>query len=170
MRWSYYIPHVWNSPSDRTTWEDVWLRLEEQAAEGGSLWLTFDAGKTDEEVAGAAAAWQDARADHPQRDLLGRWLQLDDKEFLITPDLDIWIRQGDFDLPELLDWVRVFIGRFFADLSPELVEGTFEEFADSNQHARTIGGIGANLEAEVASGESGVPPASPGSPPPPARG
>ena len=45
MRWKYYIPHRWESPDDRTTWEDVWLMPLEGGPElqGVSLWFTLDA-------------------------------------------------------------------------------------------------------------------------------
>jgi len=149
MRWKYYIPHRWDSPEDRTTWEDVYLMLEAGSAVRDSLWLTVDAGMTDQNVEEAAGEWSEQLAESGHADLMGRWLQVDDREFIITPVLDMWIRQEDFNMHELLDWVRLFLTGFFRDPDPVLVEGTFEEFEESNQHARDIGAIGRSLTAEL---------------------
>jgi hypothetical protein len=149
MRWKYYIPHRWDSPEERTTWEDIYLMLEDSAAVHGSLWLTVDSGMTDRDVEEAAGEWSERLGESDQAHLMGRWLKVDDCEFIITPDLDMWIRQEDFNLHELLEWARLFLRGFMGDREPVLVEGTFEEFEESNQHARNIGAIGRALTAEL---------------------
>lgn len=152
MHWKYYIPHTWESPDERTTWEDVWLMLEEGGADGTdatSLWFTLDAGKSQEDADEMADEWENSIAESEHGELMGRWLRVGDRELLITPVIDVWIKEEDFDLHELLDWVKRFLTVFFGDPDPVLVEGTFEEFADSNPHARTIGGIHRMLEDEL---------------------
>jgi hypothetical protein len=42
MRWKYYVPQTCDSPKNRTTWEDVYLMLEDAAAVRDSLWLSID--------------------------------------------------------------------------------------------------------------------------------
>jgi hypothetical protein len=148
MRWKYYIPHTWESPEERTTWEDVYLMVEAGATVRDSLWLTIDAGISDEHVEEAAEEWREQLAESEHADRMGRWLQVGDREFLVTPDVDMWIRQEDFDMHELLDWVRTFLTGFFGDPEPVLVEGTFEEFAGTNQHAQTIDALGDALIAD----------------------
>jgi hypothetical protein len=149
MRWKYYVPHTWDSPEDRTTWEDVYLTLEAGAAESDSLWLTVDAGMTDQDVEEAAEEWSERLADSDHADLMGRWLQVGDREFIVTPDVDMWIRQEDFDMHELLDWVTTFLTGFLGDPDPVLVEATFEDFAGTNEHARDISAMGDSLIAEL---------------------
>jgi hypothetical protein len=149
MRWKYHIPHRWDSPEERTTWEDVYLMLEEGPEDRDSLWLTVDAGMTDRKLEEAAGEWSERLAESEHADLMGRWLQVNDRELVITPDMDIWIRQENFNMHELLDWVKAFLTGFFGDPEPVLVEGTIEEFAETNQHARGISELGRALEAEL---------------------
>jgi len=148
MRWIYYIPHTWHSPEERTTWEDVYLKLEEAGADVDSLWLTVDAGITDEHVEEVSAEWTARLAGSEHADRMGRWLRVGDREFIVTPDGDLWIRQEHFNLHELLDWVKVYLEEIFRDPDPVLIEGEFDEFAGTNQHARDVAAIGDALIAE----------------------
>jgi hypothetical protein len=42
VRWKYHLPHTWNSPEDRTVWEDVYLMPEDGSMKGKSIWFTLD--------------------------------------------------------------------------------------------------------------------------------
>ncbi|MFC1660389.1 hypothetical protein ACFL3S_02835 [Gemmatimonadota bacterium] len=79
----------------------------------------------------------------------GQWTQTGRREFLVTPNLMMWIREENFDLPEFLEWVKVFLTEFMGHPEPKLAEAEFEEFERSNQHARNIGEIAEKLEGEL---------------------
>jgi len=158
MKWKYYIPHVWNSPDDRTLWEDVWLLPEDGSPEDGckagkSYWFTLNA-------LSFGAAGIDGEYPHDPDDPFGGFAGspairainlrlLGDRDYFITHLLDMVARVEDFNLPELLDWTRVLIKDHFGDPDPELVPGAYDEFGGTNQHANEIGRIAEALEAGV---------------------
>ncbi len=43
MKWKYFIPHTWDSPTSRQTWAEVWLLPDDPNYRGDSVWLTIDA-------------------------------------------------------------------------------------------------------------------------------
>jgi hypothetical protein len=153
MKWKYYIPHVWNSPEDRTVWEDVWLLPEDGSNDGKSYWFTLNA-------LCFGAAGIDAEYPHDPDDPFGGFggseavramnLQLlGDRDYFITPVLDMVARVEDFNLRELLAWTTVFIKDHFGDPDPELVPGDYEEFGGTNAQVLEIGRITEALESGV---------------------
>lgn len=153
MKWKYYIPHVWDSPEQRTVWEDVWLLPEDGRSGGKSYWftlnaLTFGAAGIDEEYPedpddplGLFGSHQGVREMNLR--LLG------DRDYFITPKLDMVARVEDFDLGELLEWTKLFIREHFHDPAPSLVRGAWEDFDGSNNQATEIGRITEALGAGV---------------------
>jgi hypothetical protein len=120
MKWKYYIPAVWN-PNERHTWEDVWLLPDDQDYQGGSVWLTIDSLTSDTEF-------------RTQEDLPPR--QIPAEGFAIN-GTDMVVGVSDFSEEDLLHWVEVWLKESGLPVS-ELVEGTFEEFKDSNDEARAV--------------------------------
>ena len=137
MKWIYYIPHEWDSPDDRQVWEDVYL-LPDAAPEGTkSLWLTIDAlgDVTNPEHGSDRAEFQSAALE-----------KLGDADWHID-EADMIVRATDFDFPELLDWIKVWLHENDFECL-ELQPGPRERFAGSNNHISTID--------ELASGEPNV--------------
>jgi len=153
MKWKYYIPHKWDSPEERTLWEDVWLLPEGGRNDGKSYWFTLNA------LTFRAAGIDDEYPEDPDDPLCGfggsqavremNLRLLGDRDYFITPLLDMVARVDDFNLRELLDWTTIFIKDHFGDPAPSLVEGSYEEFARTNKHAEEIGRISEGLEAGV---------------------
>jgi hypothetical protein len=153
MKWKYYIPHVWESPQDRTCWEDVYLMPEDGSSKGESYWFTLNALPFG--AAGIDGEYPDD-PDDPFGGFAGSRLVremnlqlLGDRDYFITPLLDMVARVEDFNMHELLDWTKVFIKDRFGDADPELIKGKFEDFAGTNNHASEIGRIQEALEAGV---------------------
>lgn len=153
MKWKYYIPHVWKSPEDRTVWEDVWLLPEDGRNDGKSYWLTLNA-------LTFGAAGVEGEYPHDPDDPLGLFggrqgvremnlRLLGDKDYFITPVLDMVARIDDFNMRELLEWTKLFIREHFGDSEPELVKGEYEEFGGSNPQAAEIGRISEGLAAGI---------------------
>jgi hypothetical protein len=145
MIWKYYIPHTWDSPEERTTWEDVWLLPMEAGFELGSasLWLTLDAALAEEpeELREFFAAVEEAleeagELDRPGEEEDPEWIPHGDQEYRVKSELNMEIKAEDFDMPELLYWVRVFLVEYVGDPHPVLEEGSYEDFEGTNQHAR----------------------------------
>jgi len=153
MKWKYYIPHVWNSPEERTLWEDVWLLPEGDLNDGKSYWFTLNA------LSFGAAGIDDEYPEDPDDPLCGfggsqlvremNLRLLGDKDYFITPKLDMVARIDDFNLSELLEWTTLFIRVHFGDPEPELVLGDCEDFAGTNSHASEIGRINEAFAAGV---------------------
>jgi hypothetical protein len=141
MNWLYYIPHVWDSPDDRTVWEDVWLLplVPRPVDTHSSIWLTVDAlgpipGKKDKDGL---------------EDYYTRLRRLDDRDYVIDiPVCNMYVRACNFNLEELLFYAELFILDTFKDPDPHLVPGFFEDFAGTNAHARTIAAITGKLATE----------------------
>ena len=158
MKWKYYIPHVWDSPEDRTLWEDVWLLPEDNSNGGKSYWFTLNAltfgaagiegeypHDADDPFGFGAANAQAVREMNLQ--LLG------DKDYFLTPLLDMVARVDDFNVSELLEWTKVFIRDHFSDPDPVLVLGDYEDFSGTNNQAAEIGRITEAVEAGVSEEE-----------------
>ena len=153
MEWKYFIPHEWKSPEQRTQWEDVWLLPEDGSNEGKSYWFTLNA------LTYGAAGIADEYQYEPDDPLCGfagspmvreKNLQLlGDREYFTTPLCDMVARIDDFNMYELLEWTTLFIRVQFGDPEPELIPGSYDEFAGSNQHADEIGRIREALESGV---------------------
>lgn len=153
MNWKYYIPHVWDSPEDRTVWEDVWLLPEDGSNGGKSYWFTLNA-------LTFGAAGIDGEYPHDPDDPLGGFggsqlvremnlRLLEDRDYFITPLLDMVARVDDFNLHELLEWTKLLIRVHFGDPEPELVEGDLEDFSGSNSQVSEIGRISAAFAAGI---------------------
>ena len=145
MKWKYYIPHVWDSPEDRTLWEDVWLLAQDGSNGGKPYWFTLNA------LSFMADGVEGEYPDDPD-DLVGglggfqlvremNLRLLGDKDYFITPVLDMVARVEDFNMHELLEWTRILIRDHLGDPEPELVEGDFEDFTGANRHVSEIGRI-----------------------------
>lgn len=152
MKWKYYIPHVWESPESRTVWEDVWLLPEDGSNEGKSYWFTLNAltfgaagieGEYPEDPNDPFGSGTSALVREMNLQLLG------DKDYFITPLLDMVARVDNFNLHELLEWTRLFIRDHFGDAEPELVPGDYEDFSGSNSQASEIGRINEAFAAGV---------------------
>lgn len=153
MKWKYYIPHVWDSPEDKTLWEDVWLLPEDGSNGGKSYWFTLNA------LSFGAAGVEGEYPVDPNDPLCGfggstlvremNLRLLGDKEYFITPKLDMVARVENFNLHELLEWTRVLIRDHFGDPDPELVPAEYEDFAGTNSQASEIGRINEAFAAGV---------------------
>ena len=151
MKWKYYIPHRWDSPENRTRWEDVWLLPEDGSNGGKSYWFTLNAisygaagipgGYPDDPLGFSPAHVRAVRETNLR--LLG------DREYFITPVLDMVAPIEDFNMHELLAWTARFIEDHFGDPAPELVPDEYEAFAGTNKHAGELGRIAEALEAGV---------------------
>ena len=141
MNWLYYIPHVWDSPDDRTVWEDVWLLpcCPRRAESHSSIWLTVDA-------LGPYPAKKDKEG---TENYFVRLRRLDGRDYIIDlPICNMYVRAANFNLEELLFYTELFILDTFKDPDPRLVPGRFEDFAGTNAHARTIAAIVGKVATE----------------------
>ena len=152
MKWKYYIPHVWDSPEDRTMWEDVWLLPEDGSNDGKSYWFTLNA------LTFTAAGIEGEYPEDPDDPFgfgLGERVRevnlrlLGDKDYFITSLLEMVARVDDFNRSELLEWTRVFIRDHLNDADPVLVQGAFEDFSGTNNQAAEIGRITEAVKAGV---------------------
>lgn len=118
-RWFYFIPHRWEE--DTTFWEDIWLILDVPEWKTDSLWLTVSTlgGLSDEERKNA------------EEELGGAEFRLYRDHFNLT------VRRERMNLAELLEWTQVALREVNLPCD-ELVEGTHEMFAGSNEHARHL--------------------------------
>ena len=128
MRWTYYIPHTWQTPQDRTVWEDIYLMPETDWPEGQdrvSVWLTVE-GLGDTPWEGDEEGWSKY------------WTtveQLKTSEYIINgQDGEMHVRAEDFNLKEFLNYAKAFIRETFGDHDITLVEGTYEDFLGTNEH------------------------------------
>ena len=145
MKWKYYIPHYWESPEDRTIWEDVYLMPPDGMSEDKSIWFTLDAISSPPAGLPDGDEWFEPR-DKTRARNLG---YLGDREYLITDAPDMLIRNEDFNLRELLEWTKVFIRDHLGDPEPVLVEGSFDDFSGTNKHASEVGRVIEAFEAGV---------------------
>jgi hypothetical protein len=129
MKWLYYIPHLWLK-DEKAQWEDVYLlpapgqpRFQTRRHKR-SLWVTIDALGTPKRSKQDKALRQEAI------DRLG------DKDHCYEDDpTNMLVRQNLMDKDDFLGWVKVWIMEQLGDPDPELLRGTGEDFAGTNQHA-----------------------------------
>jgi hypothetical protein len=74
---------------------------------------------------------------------------LGDKDYFITPVLDMVARVEDFNMHELLEWTRILIRVHLGDPEPELVKGDFEDFNGAHSHVSEICRISQALAAGI---------------------
>jgi hypothetical protein len=153
MKWKYYIPHVWDSPEDRTLWEDVWLLAQDGSKRGKPYWFTLNALSF---MADGIDGEYPQDPDDPLGGLGGSQLVremnlrlLGDKDYFITPVLDMVARVEDFNMHELLEWTRILIRVHLGDPEPELVKGDFEDFNGAHSHVSEICRISQALAAGI---------------------
>jgi hypothetical protein len=127
MKWLYFIPHVWDGPDARATWEDVYLKPLGPDYRGESLWLTVDA-LGDETIVEHGADRQEFREEALRKlGSMDHWIG----------DGDMIVRAVDFTRDELLGWVKIWLEHHEFAVT-ELVEGSRAAFAGTNDHARAI--------------------------------
>jgi hypothetical protein len=142
MRWKYYIPHVWDSPHQRTVREDVWLLPEHGMTEGRSYWFTLNA--LTSEAAGMEGKYPDD-SDQAVREM--NLQLLGDRDYFITPVFDMVARVENFNMAELLEWTKLFIRVQFGDAEPVLVECDLEDFGGANRYVDEIRRIAAAIHS-----------------------
>jgi hypothetical protein len=113
MQWKYFFPDPWTSPTARVAFEDVHL-ISPQPKGGRSLFVltieglrSFTGGTRDEKL-----------------ELLGS------AGYHISDAMEMLVRQDDFNMAEMLEWIRVFIRARLGDNDPLLVEATDQDRAD----------------------------------------
>ena len=141
MNWLYFIPHVWDSPDDRTIWEDVYILplFPRSGDDGSSVWLTVY----------ALGPRPDSR-DRLELDHYARCRRkLHGRDYMIDrPICNMYVRTLDFNLAELLFYAEFFIFDSFGDPDPRLVPGRREDFAGTNAHARIVAAIVGKVATE----------------------
>ena len=145
MKWKYYIPHYWESPEDRTTWEDVYLIPEDGGIDDESIWFTLDAIGSPPAGLPDGDEWFEPRDKTRERNLR----YLGDRDYLITNAPDMLIRAEDFNQRDLIEWTKVFIQDQFGDPDPVLIEGGVDDFSRTNKHSAEIDRVIEALEAGV---------------------
>lgn len=128
MKWLYYIPHTWDPPEERTVWEDVWLMPEpmREARDKSSVWLTVD------------ALGNKPLEDNPEEmEIYRGWLnRLENADYDIDWDQCHMIVSADnFNMEEFLEYTKIFLREAFNEDNIELIEGTYEDFEGTNEHA-----------------------------------
>lgn len=125
MTWKYRIMHSW--PAERTQWAEAFVRPDDPAYGGQSLWVTIDC--LGERV---------AEAEEPNRyDELRAWLG--DRPFRVAEnremgDSDLVVNARDFTEAEFLEWIKVWL-RAKGLAVTRLVAAPLEEFAGTHPHA-----------------------------------
>jgi hypothetical protein len=135
MKWKYYIPHVWDSPEEKSTWEDVFILPEkkpESGTERKSVWVTVDAlGLPNEEDSVRMEAFKSFS------------FKLGEKDHYIDRDQgDMIVRTESFNLKELLEYIKIFIEETFGDDHPEFSEGTVDDFRGTHPHIDFLESLG----------------------------
>ena len=120
MQCKYFIPSEWNQ-NEKRLWEDIWLLPDDKSYGGESIWLTIDSLTFAVEYLSEEAAQMSK--------VQAGGFYIDGTNMLVGVN--------DFSREELLYWVAVWLKE--ADfMVTELIEGTNEEFKDTNDHARGI--------------------------------
>jgi|ERR1051325_482916 hypothetical protein len=132
MKWKYYIPAEWKS-DERQTWEDVWLLPDDETYHGASIWLTIDS------LTSAVEYLSEEEIQSPE---------VEAGSFHID-GTDMLVGVKDFSREEILNWTKVWLSESGFSVT-ELIEGTFEEFEDTNAEARAIAEAREKLEKEDA--------------------
>ena len=137
MKWKFYIPSEWK-PNERQTWEDVWVMPTEQNNTGKSIWLTIE-------------SLTSAREFGDERSFESIAKKLEAQKFYID-GADVFVNTKDFSRAEIIDWIQTWLQESGFVVS-ELIEGTFEEFENTNADAIAISEVIAerrNLEIKGA--------------------
>jgi len=139
MKWKYFIPHVWDSTEDKTTWEDVFVLPEKKPGPGTerkSVWVTVDAlGLPDREDSERMETFKNFSS------------KLGEKDHYIDRDQgDMIVRAESFNLKELLGYIEIFIRETFGDDRPELSEGTVEDFRGTHPHIDFLESLGKSAD------------------------
>src|SRR5215210_2878354 len=132
MKWKYYIPAVWE-PDERQTWEDVRLLPDNETYHGASIWLTIDS------LTSAVEYLSEKQMRSPEVPAGGFHID----------GTDMIVGVKDFSQEEILDWTKVWLSESGFSVT-ELLEGTFEDFQDTNDEARAIAQAQAKLEKDGA--------------------
>jgi hypothetical protein len=146
MKWFYYIPHTWDSPEERTVWEDVWLMPEamRENEDKVSVWLTVD-----------ALGNMPPEDDPEEMEIYRGWLnRLENAEYFIDRDnRQMVVSAGDFNMKEFLEYAKIFLRDVFNEEDIELVEGAYEDFEGTNQHADVLKALEKKIIEERGKGE-----------------
>src|SRR5438128_11085005 len=142
MRWTYYIPRLWDSAEHRAIREDVWLLPEDGMTEGRSYWFTLHA--LISEAVGIEGKYPDD-SDEAVREM--NLQLLGNRDYFITPVLDMVARVENFNMHELLEWTKLFIRVHVCDAEPMLVEVDFEDFGGASRYVDEIGRIAAAIHS-----------------------
>ena len=138
MKWKYYIPHVWKTPDDRTSWEDVFL-MPDNKKKRKSVWLEV-----------SAIGEEPPKED--KEDLEDYQISLkelgDQDYFLDKKTCCMRVRAVDFNMKELLEYTKIFLKDMFKDKKVVLEESDREEFRGTHDHLGFLDDI-----LTVASGE-----------------
>ncbi len=134
MKWLYHIPHVWDAPTDRHVWEDVYLQPESAPNGTPSLWLTVDA-LGDPKIPEHGSD----RAEFRMESLA----KLGDGDWHIN-ESHILVRSVDFNFAELLDWAYFWLRETGFPCS-ELMLAPIERFANTNDHASAVSVLKSNM-------------------------
>jgi len=137
MKWLYHIPHVWESPKERHVWEDIYLLPVDAPPDTESLWLTIDA-------LGDPAVPEHGSERGEFRD--ESLVKLGDADWHIDAT-DMIVRAVDFDMDELLGWVRVWLAETGFECS-ELVPAPVERFSNTNDHATLVASLKAGMKPD----------------------
>lgn len=132
MNWKYYIPSEWK-PDERQTWEDVWLLPDDKTYHGASIWLTIDG------LTSAVEYLSEEQMRSPEVPAGG--FHIDGTDMIVGVE--------DFSREEILNWTKVWLSESGFSVT-ELLEGTFEDFEDTNDEARAIAQAKDKLEKDNA--------------------
>ena len=106
MNWKYFIHHTW--PEERTEWAEAFVRPDDPAYTGDSLWVTIDC-----------------------RDLGREPFRVVDRQ---DDDADLLVNARDFTRAEFLEWMKVWL-RAKGFTVTDLVPAALEEFVGTHAHA-----------------------------------
>ena len=139
MKWKYYIPHTWDPPSGIMLCADVWLLPDDPEYRGKSVWLTIEALGTPT----GPPRWADMSEEEAYQQALKK---LGDKDMRVE-DGYMLVRVEEFNRKEFLEWVEVWMNEQGIDCTG-LIEGSLEEFRETNEMAKTVGELTDRFPAE----------------------
>jgi hypothetical protein len=121
MKWKYHVAHDWESPSQRSAWEDVYLMPDEPGFKGDSVWFSVYAADLEDPKANLSAEGRARLAAD------GYWVD----------GTDLVVRGRDLARDEIVKWAELWLKQngFAVD---GLVEGTLDDFQGTNEHAKMI--------------------------------
>ena len=125
MTWKYRLLHTW--PEERTPWAEAFVRPDDPAYQGQSLWVTIDClGDPSPEV---------AEASRPEE--LRVWVG--DRAYRVADngemgDSDLVVNARDFTQAEFVEWIKVWLHAKGLSVT-NLVAAPLEEFAGTHPHA-----------------------------------